>query len=191
MKKIPIGVSGRHIHLTQQNIEQLFGEGYQLTPFKPLSQPDQFAAHETVAVIGPKGSFSKVRILGPDRPISQLEISRTDCIVLGIQAPVRESGNIQNTPGILVKGPMGEIELQLGVIVAARHVHFHTSDAKKWGIEDKQKLHVRVEGERGVIFEQVIARVSDQFALDMHIDTDEANASGVKNGDVAEIIEPL
>lgn len=189
MKNVPVGVSARHIHLTQEHIEILFGKGYQLTEFKPLSQPGQYAANETVEVVGSKGSFNKVRILGPARPASQLEISRTDSFAIGVKAPVRESGDIEGTPGVLVKGPAGEVELQDGVIVAARHIHFHTSDAEKWGIEDKQKLRVRVGGERGVVFENVVARVSEKFALDMHIDTDEANASGVKNGDTAEIIE--
>ncbi|EJW15519.1 phosphate propanoyltransferase [Paenibacillus alvei] len=189
MKNVPVGVSARHIHLTQEHIEILFGKGYQLTEFKPLSQPGQYAANETVEVVGSKGSFNKVRILGPARPASQLEISRTDSFAIGVKAPVRESGDIEGTPGILVKGPAGEVELQDGVIVAARHIHFHTSDAEKWGIQDKQKLRVRVGGERGVVFENVIARVSEKFALDMHIDTDEANAAGVKNGDTAEIID--
>ena len=189
MKNVPVGVSARHIHLTQEHIEILFGKGYQLTEFKPLSQPGQYAANETVEVVGSKGSFNKVRILGPARPASQLEISRTDSFAIGVKAPVRESGDIEGTPGVLVKGPAGEVELQDGVIVAARHIHFHTSDAEKWGIQDKQKLRVRVGGERGVVFENVVARVSANFALDMHIDTDEANASGVKNGDTAEIID--
>ncbi|MCM2997454.1 phosphate propanoyltransferase [Paenibacillus cellulositrophicus] len=188
-KIVPVGVSARHIHLTQEHIEALFGQGYQLTEFKPLSQPGQFAANETVAVIGPKGQFDKVRILGPARSASQLEISRTDSFAIGVKAPVRESGNIEGTPGIKVKGPQGEIELEQGVIVAARHIHFHTSDAQSWGIADKQQLKVRIGGERGLVFENVIARVSDSFALDMHIDTDEANAAGAKTGDTAEIID--
>jgi putative phosphotransacetylase len=188
-KIVSVGVSGRHIHLTQEHIEALFGEGYQLTEFKPLSQPGQYAANEQVAVIGPKGQFDKVRILGPARPASQLEISRTDSFSIGIPAPVRESGLIEGTPGVKVIGPKGEVELDKGVIVAARHIHFHTSDAEKWGIADKQMLKVRVGGERGVVFENVLARVSDSFKLDMHIDTDEANAAGVKNGDSAEIID--
>ncbi|MMZ45617.1 Phosphate propanoyltransferase [compost metagenome] len=188
-KIVPVGVSARHIHLTQEHIEILFGAGYQLTEFKPLSQPGQFAANETVAVIGSKGQFDKVRILGPARPASQLEISRTDSFAIGVKAPVRESGSIDGTPGITVKGPAGEVELQEGVIVAARHIHFHTSDAAKWDIKDKQLLKVRVGGERGLVFENVLARVSDSFALDMHIDTDEANGAGVKNGDTAEIVD--
>jgi putative phosphotransacetylase len=189
MKIVPIGVSARHIHLSNEAIAALFGEGYTLTPMKDLSQPGQYAAQETVAVIGPKGRFDKVRILGPARSLTQLEISRTDAYALGVDPPVRESGNIAGTPGIRVVGPAGEYEMKEGVIVAARHIHFHTEEAARWGIRDKQLLRVRVGGERGLIFEQVIARVSDQFALDMHIDTDEANAAGVKSGDTAEILD--
>ncbi|UUZ85998.1 phosphate propanoyltransferase [Paenibacillus sp. P26] len=182
MKQVPIGVSARHIHLTREHIAKLFGPGYELKVMKDLSQPGQYAAEETVAVVGPKGRFDKVRILGPARSKSQLEISRTDAFGLGLNPPVRESGNTQGTPGIKVIGPAGEVDLTEGVIVAARHIHFHTEDAAKWGITDKRRLTVRTEGERPLIFEDVIARVSDQFALDMHIDTDEANAAGVKTG---------
>ncbi|RED66110.1 phosphate propanoyltransferase [Cohnella lupini] len=188
-KKVPVGVSARHIHLTQEHVELLFGAGESLTEFKPLSQPGQFAANETVAVYGPKGSFPKVRILGPVRKATQLEVSRTDAFSLGLQPPLRESGSIDDTPGIRIVGPAGEVNVDKGVIVAARHIHFHTSDAVRWGITDKQLLRVRVGGERGVVFEQVLARVSDQFALDMHIDTDEGNASGANTGDFGEIIE--
>lgn len=189
MKQVPIGVSARHIHLSQEHIEILFGSGYNLNEMKPLSQPGQYAAEETVAVIGIKGKFDKVRILGPARGATQLEISRTDAFAIGANAPLRESGKIEGTPGITIVGPIGEITVEQGVIVAARHIHFHTSDAANWGIQDKQLLRVKVGGERAVMFENVLARVSDQFALDMHIDTDEANASGVKNGDTAEIMD--
>ncbi|SET40985.1 phosphate propanoyltransferase [Paenibacillus sp. NFR01] len=188
-KIVPVGVSARHIHLTQEHVEALFGAGYQLTEFKPLSQPGQFAANEQVAVIGTKSKFDKVRILGPVRPESQVEISRTDAFALGVKAPVRESGHIEGTPGITLKGPAGEVELQTGVIIAARHIHFHTSEAEAWGIKDKQMLKVRLGGERGLVLENVLARVSDKFKLDMHIDTDEANAASANNGDNAEIID--
>lgn len=189
MKEVPIGVSARHIHLSRNDIDRLFGNGYELTVMKELSQPGQFAAEETVAVIGPKGRFDKVRILGPARGKSQLEISRTDSFLLGVHPPVRESGRISGTPGIQIEGPAGKVDLDEGVIVAARHIHFHTDEARQWGIADKQKLRVKVNGERPLIFEDVIARVSDQFALDMHIDTDEANAAGVKTGDKAVILD--
>ncbi len=189
MKIVPIGVSARHIHLSPEHIAVLFGKDYELNVLKPLSQPGQFAAKETVAIEGPKGKFDKVRILGPARGSTQIEISRTDAFALGINPPVRQSGDIEGTPGVKVIGPAGFVELERGVIVAARHIHFHTSDAEKWGISDKQLLKVRVNGERPLIFEQVLARVSDHFALDMHIDTDEANAAGVKTGDTAEILD--
>lgn len=188
MKQVPVGVSARHIHLSKEHIAILFGEGYELKVMKDLSQPGQFAAEETVAVIGPKGKFDKIRILGPARNKTQLEISKTDSFALGIPAPVRESGTTEGTPGVKIVGPAGEVETVDGVIVAARHIHFHTSDAEKWGIKDKQLLSVRVNSERPVVFENVIARVSPNFALDMHIDTDEANAAAVKNGDLAEVL---
>jgi len=187
-KLVPIGISARHIHLSQAHIDILFGEGYELTVMKDLTQPGQYAANETVGVFGPKGGFEKVRILGPARKESQLEVAMTDTLKLGIQAPVRESGNIEGTPGVRVVGPKGEVEMDKGVIVAARHIHFHTSDAAKWGIADKQVLKVKLNGLRPLTFDDVIARVSDSFALDMHIDTDEGNAAGVKTGQMAEII---
>lgn len=189
IKKVPVGISARHIHLSPEHIEVLFGAGYRLKELKPLSQPGQFAAEEQVAIVGPKGKFDNIRILGPARGKTQIEISRTDAFQLGVNPPVRESGNIAGTPGLKVRGPAGEIELQEGVIVAARHIHFHTDDAARWGIADKQKLRVRLGGERPLIFEDVIARVSGQYALDMHIDTDEGNAAGVKTGDTAVILE--
>lgn len=185
---VPIGVSARHIHLKPEHIDILFGPGYQLTVMKELSQPGQFAAEETVAVYGPKGKFDKVRILGPARNLTQLEISRTDSYVLGIKPPVRPSGQIAGTPGFRIVGPKGELTVEEGAIVAARHIHFHPSDAEKWGIKDGQMLKVRVGGERGLVFENVLARVHESFALDMHIDTDEANAAGVVTGDTGEIL---
>ncbi|MFF2089091.1 phosphate propanoyltransferase [Paenibacillus sp. NPDC058174] len=188
-KLVPIGVSARHIHLSQEHVEILFGEGYTLTEMKPLSQPGQYAANETVEVIGTKGTFPKVRILGPARSNTQLEVSRTDAFSIGVNPPLRESGNIAGSAGVTLRGPKGEVTIAEGVIVAARHIHFHTSDAERWGIQDKQLLRVRYGGERGVVFEQVIARVSPDFALDMHIDTDEANAAGVANGSTGEIID--
>ncbi|MFD0671656.1 phosphate propanoyltransferase [Cohnella sp. GCM10027633] len=188
-RRVPIGISARHIHLSSEHVRALFGEGAELTAFKPLSQPNQYAANETVAVHGPKGSFAKVRILGPVRKETQLEVSRTDAFALGLNPPVRESGNIEGSPGIRIVGPAGEVTVDRGVIVAARHIHFHTTDAERWGIADKQMLRVRAGGERGVVFEQVLARVSEQFALDMHIDTDEGNAAGLATGDFGEILD--
>lgn len=187
-KLVPVGVSARHIHLSPEHIEQLFGQGYELKSLKPLSQPGQFAAEETVAVHGPKGRFDTVRILGPARGATQLEVSRTDAFALGIRPPVRLSGHTAGTPGIRIVGPAGEVAIEEGVIIAARHVHLHTTDAERLGIADQQKLSIRVNGERGLVFHEVVARVHEQFALDFHIDTDEANAAGAQNGDMAEII---
>jgi len=185
---IPVGVSARHIHLSPIHAERLFGDKYQFTVIKPLSQPGQYAVEETVAIVGPKGRFDKVRILGPVRGRTQVEISRTDAFSIGVNPPVRESGDIYATPGLTIVGPKGEVKLEQGVIVAARHIHFHTSDAIAFGVTDKQMLTVRLNGERPLVMEQVIARVSDTYALAMHIDTDEANAAGVRTGDTAVII---
>lgn len=189
MLQVPIGVSARHIHLSNAHIELLFGQGYELTVMKELSQPGQFAANETVAVVGPKGQFAKVRILGPARDLTQLEVSRTDAFALGVHPPVRESGNIAGSAGIKIIGPAGEVEIEEGVIVAARHIHFHTSDAAQMGIANKEVLRVQLHGERPLTFDDVIARVHDTYALDFHIDTDEANAAGVKTGDLATILK--
>ncbi|TLS52279.1 phosphate propanoyltransferase [Paenibacillus antri] len=188
MYEIPIGVSARHIHLAPEHIDILFGQGYELKTLKPLSQPGQFAAEETVAVVGPKGRFDKVRILGPARGNTQLEISRTDAFALGVDAPVRLSGNIDGTPGIRIVGPKGEVTVERGVIVASRHIHLHTDDAARMNVKDKQIVSVKTQGERAVTFANVVCRVSDQFALDMHIDTDEANAAGIRNGEKGTLI---
>jgi putative phosphotransacetylase len=188
MFEVPIGVSARHIHLAPEHIDTLFGKGYELQSLKPLSQPGQFAAQETVAVVGPKGRFDKVRILGPARGSTQLEISRTDAYALGVDAPVRLSGRIEGTPGIRIIGPKGEVDVDQGVIVASRHIHLHTTDAHRMNIQDQQPVSVITGGERGITFGNVICRVSDQFALDMHIDTDEANAGGIVNGDTGTIV---
>jgi putative phosphotransacetylase len=189
MKKVHIGVSARHIHLSNHHIAVLFGQGYVLNQFKALSQPGQFAAAEVVSIKGPKGQMDKIRILGPARGETQLEISRTDSYALGVNPPVRQSGHIVGTPGITIIGPAGEVDIEQGVIIAARHIHFHTNDAAAWGIADQQMLTVKLNGERPLILENVVARVSDQFALDLHIDTDEANAAGVKTDEFAEIME--
>jgi putative phosphotransacetylase len=189
MKLVHIGVSARHIHLSEEHIAVLFGEGYKLQVFKQLSQPGQYAAVEVVSVQGPKGGMDKIRILGPARDATQLEISITDGYCLGVNPPVRQSGSIAGTPGIKVIGPVGVIDLDKGVIVAARHIHFHTKDAESLGVKDQQLLRVKLNGERALILEDVLARVSDQFALDLHIDTDEANAAGIKTGEFAEILE--
>lgn len=187
--KVPVGISNRHIHLSKEDLEVLFGEGYELTILKDLSQPGQYASNEVVTIEGPKGKIENVRILGPVRKETQVEISRTDSFKLGVKPPVRDSGLLDDTPGIKVIGPKGEVHIDKGVIIAARHIHFHTSDADQFGIKDQDRLRVVVEGERGIIFENVLARVSKSYALEFHVDTDEANASALKNGDELEVLK--
>ncbi|MBC7082789.1 MAG: putative phosphotransacetylase [Bacillota bacterium] len=187
-KRVPVGVSGRHVHVTQKDLEVLFGPGYSLTCFKELSQPGQFAANETVTLVGPKGIIQKVRILGPVRKATQVEISRTDCYALGIDAPVRESGDLEGTPGIVIVGPYGALKLEQGVIVAKRHIHFTPQLAKEFGVTDGEIVMVRTSGPRALVFDEVVVRVREDFALDMHVDTDEANAAGLKQGDFVTLV---
>lgn len=184
--QVPVGVSNKHVHVSQEDLETLFGKGYELHVKKELSQPGQFAAEEQVEVVGKKGSM-KMRILGPTRKHTQVEISMTDSFSLGVEPVLRESGHIQGTPGLILRGPAGEVELQEGVIVAARHIHFHTEDAEKFGVQNNDRVQVKAGGPRGVIFDQVICRVHPSYALDMHIDMDEANAANIKNGDLVEV----
>ncbi|MBL0388479.1 phosphate propanoyltransferase [Tumebacillus sp. ITR2] len=187
--QIPVGVSARHIHLSQEHLTALFGAGAQLHPKKALSQPGQYASEETVDLQGPRGKIERVRVLGPVRPETQLEVSKTDLLKLGMQAPVRESGQIEGSPGLTIIGPQGQVQLEKGVIVAKRHVHFSPDEARRYGVRDGQFLTLRTSGERGLIFEHVSARVSPKYKLDFHLDTDEANAAGVQTGDEAEVIE--
>ena len=190
-RKIPVGISARHIHVSQEHLELLFGPGYRLTSIKDLSQPGQFAADERVTLVGPKGVIQKVRILGPVRNRTQVEISRTDCYALGILAPVRESGDISGTPGIVIVGPYGPIKIDEGVIIAKRHIHFTPKDAEEFGVSDSQIVLVKTEGERPLIFDDVVVRVREDFALDMHIDTDEANAAGLSQGSEVTLLKDL
>jgi len=183
-----INVSARHVHLSPEHVEALFGPGHQLTVKKELMQPGQFAAEETVAVIGPKGSFPRVRVLGPARGKTQVEISATDARTLGVPAVVRLSGNVAGTPGVVLEGPNGRVELQEGVIVAQRHVHMTPADAAKYGVTDGQVVRVKTRGTRPLTFDDVVVRVREDMALEMHIDTDEANAAGLKDGDIGEIL---
>ncbi len=187
-KYIPVGISNRHIHLNKEDLEILFGKGYGLTRLKDLKQPGQYAAKETVRIIGPKGTLDKVRILGPVREKTQLEISLTDSFTLGVDIPVRESGKIQGTPGIIIEGPKGRIEKENGVIAALRHIHMPTNIAKLWNIKDKEMVTVLAGDRRKLIFHNVLVRVSDKYSLEMHVDIDEANAAGLKNGDMVKII---
>lgn len=186
---IPVGVSNRHIHLTPADVAVLFGEHHQLTNVKDLTQTGQFAAEEQVTLVGPKGILRGVRVLGPTRKKTQIEISRTDSFMLGIKAPLRESGDINASAGLIVTGPLGAITLTQGVICAARHIHMTPDDAKKYKVHDGQRVMVENEGERGVIFKEVLVRVRSDFGLEFHIDTDEANAAELKNGAFVHILE--
>ncbi len=186
--KVPCGVSNRHLHLSQTDLETLFGTGAQLTVFRDLKQPGQYAAQETVNLVGPKGTIKNVRVLGPVRKQTQIEVSKTDSFVLGIKPPVRDSGDLKGSAPIVLEGPKGRVELNEGVVLAVRHVHLHPSEAAVIGAKDKELLSVRVGGERALVFERVLARVNDQFALEFHVDTDEANAAGLKNGDEVELV---
>lgn len=178
--------SGRHVHVTAAQAQALFG--HTLTPKRPLSQPGQFLANERVTVIGPKGEFENVAVLGPERREAQVEISLTDARVLGISAPVRLSGSVEGTPGAVLQGPMGKVTLQQGVLVAQRHIHMTPEAAAHFGVEDKQVVRLQTFTGRPVIFEDVQVRVSDRFATFVHLDYDEANACGFQPGDLGRIL---
>jgi len=188
-RTIPIAISARHVHLTQEVVEQLFGEGHELQVHKWLSQPGQFAAREQVTLIGPKNSLERVRILGPIRSKCQVEISRTDEFYLGIDAPVRASGHTENSPGITLQGPKGTVTLKEGVICAWRHIHMTPDDAQHFGVDDKDVVEVHIENtERSLTFGNVLIRVSPNYKLEMHIDTDEGNAAELNQLDEGELI---
>ncbi|WP_419579751.1 ethanolamine utilization phosphate acetyltransferase EutD [Streptococcus suis] len=184
-----IEASGRHIHLSQEDLETLFGKGYSLTKAKDLSQPGQFACKERLTILGPKGSFQNVVILGPVRGATQVEVSLTDCLKLGVNAPIRESGQIEDTPGIVLINGSQVVSLDKGLIVAKRHIHMTPEDAAKANVVNKEIVQVKVGGERGLIFDDVVIRVHPKFATFMHIDYDEANACGFKKGMRGRIIK--
>jgi propanediol utilization protein len=187
--KIPIEISARHAHLSKKDLEKLFGSGYELTKKKDLSQLGQFAARETVKLVGPKGEINDLRILGPCRDKTQVEISQTDAHRLGINPPVRESGDLDGSAGIKIVGPAGEIEEKEGVILALRHIHMDPETARQLGIKNGDKVKVDISGARDLLFENVIVRVKDSYRLAMHIDTDEANAAGISDtNNLGEII---
>ena len=186
---IEVEASGRHIHLSQEHIDILFGKGYILTRMKDLSQPGQYACKERVNITGPKGTISNVVVLGPPRKDTQIEISLTDGLSLGIKAPVKESGAIENTPGITISSDSGSVTVDKGVIVAKRHIHITPEDAKKFEVSDKEVVKVEVMGLRPLIFDDVVIRVSPQFKTNMHIDYDEANACGFTRGTMCRILK--
>ncbi|WP_226086110.1 phosphate propanoyltransferase [Mesobacillus sp. S13] len=185
---VPVSVSARHVHLQQEHVNQLFGEGYTLTKLKEISQPGQFACNEQVTIEGPKGKIEKVRILGPLRSQTQVEIARTDARKLGLNPPVRNSGNLAGSSPISIIGPKGKVVLQEGCIIADRHIHMTPKDAAQFGVRDKQKVSVLVDGEKAGIMGQVTIRIRENYALDMHIDTDDANAFGLAGNELLKII---
>ena len=183
---VELEASGRHVHVTKEQAQRLFG--HSLTPKRPLSQPGQFLANERVTVIGPKGQFENVAVLGPERKEAQVEISLTDGRTLGILPPVRLSGDVQGSPGAVLKGPRGRVEIPQGVIAAQRHIHMAPQDAAKMGVKDKQTVRLQVFTQRPLIFDEVQVRVSPDFATFVHLDYDEANACGFQNGDLGRIL---
>ena len=188
-RPVLVETSARHVHVSHRVLGILFGEGYQLTWKKDLSQPGQFACEERVQVIGPKGSFPAVSILGPERPETQVELSASDARSIGVKAPIRESGDLKGSAPCKLIGPKGEVELNDGVIIAKRHVHMTPEDSEKYGIENGQIVSVKVETDgRSLIFGDVVARVSPKYALAMHIDTDESNAALCTPGLIGEIL---
>lgn len=189
--KVLVETSARHVHLTAEQVEILFGKGATLTKKKDLSQPGQYACEQRVTVVGPRNQIANVSILGPERSAGQVEVSMTDARTLGIAAPVRESGDIAGTPGCKLVGPCGEVTLDEGVIVAKRHIHMTPKDAERIGVTDRQVVSVKVDTpERSLVFGDVVVRVSPSFALAMHIDTDESNAANASCGEVyGEIIK--
>lgn len=185
---VPIAASARHIHLSQADVERLFGAGYELQVFKQLSQPGQFAAKEQVTVIGPKGKIERIRVLGPARKETQVEIALTDSFALGIRPPVRMSGELAGTPGCAIEGPKGRVDVPQGVIAAARHLHLSQAQADLFGLKNGQKVSVRATGERATTLHNVIVRCGKGHDMEVHIDTDEANAIGLKPNEMMEVI---
>lgn len=177
--KIPIEISARHIHLSKPDLEKLFGVGFELKKYKDLSQPGQFAAEETVKLVGPRGEVDGIRILGPCRKETQVEVSETEARALGLNPPVRDSGNLDGTPGAKLIGPKGEVILKQGVILALRHIHIDPETAAELKIRNYDRVKVDTTGMRDLLFENVLVRISPDFRLTMHIDTDEANAAGI------------
>ena len=183
---VELEASGRHVHVTREQSITLFG--HPLTPKRPLSQPGQYLANERVTVVGPKGEFANVAVLGPERKAGQVEISLTDARTLGVEAPVRLSGDVKSSPGILLRGEKGCVTLSEGVIAAQRHIHLTPEDARKFGVEDKQTVRLQTYTARPVVFENVAVRISPDFASFAHLDYDEANACGFQKGDLGRIL---
>ncbi|MGC6173330.1 phosphate propanoyltransferase [Lacrimispora sp. 38-1] len=186
---IPVGVSNRHVHLSQEDLDTLFGKGYELTNMKELSQPGQYACKEMVTVCGPKGAIEKVRILGPVRKQTQVEILAADCFKLGRNTTPKMSGELAGTPGITLVGPKGTVETKEGLIIAQRHIHMSPADALKFGVHDGETVKIETEGIRGGIFNNVAIRVTETSALECHLDTEEANAMGLSGSSKVTIVK--
>ena len=188
--QVPVGISARHIHLTREAVEALFGPGHRLRPMKPLSQPGQFACEERVTIVGPKKELKGVSILGPVRKATQVELSLTDARAIGVAAPIRESGDIAGSGACKIVGPCGEIEIAEGVIAAKRHIHATNADAEALGVKNGDIVSVKVDTDgRSLVFGDVVVRVSDSYALAMHIDTDESNAAACGREQYGEIVK--
>lgn len=187
-KEVLVEVSARHVHLSREHVDILFGEGYELTPDKWLSQPGQYSCKERVNIIGRKRTFNNVAILGPIRKDSQVELALTDCYSLGVEGVLKESGDIEGTPGIVIETEKGSVTLERGVIVAKRHIHMTPQDAEDFGVTDKQIVKVKVNTAREVTFGEVVVRVHPNFALAMHVDTDEGNTAFVGKNTMGEVI---
>lgn len=185
---VPAAISNRHMHLSRGDIDALFGVGYELTPIKPLSQPGQFAAKETVTLIGPKGKIDNIRVLGPARNETQVEISVSDSFVVGIKPVVRMSGDLPGSPEGELRTERGSVQLQSGVMVAARHLHLSASQAKAMELRDGQNVSLKTGGERSIILENVIVRCGEAHEMEVHLDTDEANGALLKNGGIVEVL---
>lgn len=187
--EIPVGISNRHIHLSQADLDALFGAGYELTKMKDLSQPGQYACKETVTVVGPKGAIEKVRILGPVRKATQIEVIAGDSFKLGVAGDVRMSGDLAGTHGVTLVGPKGSVQTKEGLIVAQRHIHMTLADAARLGVKDGDIVDIKVTGSRGGIFSNVAIRANDSSALECHIDTEEANAMGLTSKSTITIVK--
>ena len=186
--EVPIALSNRHVHLTKEAVDILFGKDYTLTHKSDLSQPGQYAAVECIDIQGPKGTIPKVRVLGPERSACQVEILASDSFKLGVPIVIRDSGDLDGTPGCTLIGPAGTLEIAQGVIVATRHIHMNLKEAEEFGVKDGDKVKLVVPGERGLTFDNVLIRAKDTYALECHVDTEEGNAAGAKNGMICQMI---
>ena len=187
-RQVPVGISVRHIHLTRADVDKLFGYGYQLTPKKSLSQPGQFACEECLDVIGPKGELKRVRILGPERSATQIELAQTDCRTIGVNAPVRSSGDTKGTPGVTLRGPLGELTVPEGVIVADRHLHMTPAQAAAFGLADGDRVQIRIDGIKPGIMGGVLVRANSKCALDFHFDSDDGIAFLLRQGQLVTVL---